>query len=187
MYFLRLFLNPTSLVTQDSISLFYFNQAEPGTLGGFSGGGNSGILRSEVLFTPPRPLDICDLNNYCADNRTHVHRSAVNSWNLNGPGSGSLRVYPFDIQISAKSVIQVQEVRTAADCGQTIGGHFTVSYKDFTSTAIPYDASRKEFMDIVQRLNIGPLKGIIYYGSRIEWFLFSMGPIVNRNHFILLP
>ena len=186
MYFLRLFLNPTSLVTQDSISLFYFNQAEPGTLGGFSGGGNSGILRSEVLFTPPRPLDICDLNNYCADNRTHVHRSAVNSWNLNGPGSGSLRVYPFDIQISAKSVIQVQEVRTAADCGQTIGGHFTVSYKDFTSTAIPYDASRQEFMNIVQRLNIGPLKGMMYYGSGIKWFLFSMGPFYSDPVILIL-
>ena len=110
----------------------------------------------------------------------------MNSWNLNGPGSGSLRVYPFDIQISAKSVIQVQEVRTAADCGQTIGGHFTVSYKDFTSTAIPYDASRQEFMNIVQRLNIGPLKGMMYYGSGIKWFLFSMGPFYSDPVILIL-
>ena len=130
-------------------------------MGGFSGGGNSGIKKSEVLFTPPRSLDICDLNNYCADNRTFVHRSAINSWNLNGPGSGNLRVYPFDVQISAKRVIEVQEVRTTAYSGQTIGGYFTISYKNYTSTAIPYDASRKDFTQIVQRLNIGILKGVL--------------------------
>ena len=69
-------------------------------------------------------------------------------------------MYPFDVQISAKSVIEVQEVKTTANSGQTIGGHFTISYKNFTSTAIPYDANRKDFMQIVQRLNIGLLKGV---------------------------
>ena len=36
-------------------------------------------------------------------------------------------------------------------------------------------------------LNVCTQNSARYYGSRIKWFLFSMGPILNRNHFILLP
>ena len=72
------------------------------------GGGVAGILRTEALFDTPRLLDLCDLNNYCSPSRPYVNRSTVDSTNVNGPGSGNVRVYPFDIITSATRVIEIQ-------------------------------------------------------------------------------
>ena len=47
-------------------------KADPGTLGGFKGGGIVGVIRSQALTDNPRSLYICDLGHYCkyGDNET---------------------------------------------------------------------------------------------------------------------
>ena len=64
-------------------------KADPGTLGGFKGGGRAGLIRSEAMLDNPRTVYICDLGNYCNDlTVSELNIANIYTANTNGPGSG---------------------------------------------------------------------------------------------------
>ena len=105
------------LMSRTSVVINTTFTADPGTLGGFKGGGIVGVVRSQALTDTPRPLYICDLGHYCDynDNVTQkISLSVVDSTNVNGPGSGNLRLFPFYIITVAPTVYEVQTMTTDA-------------------------------------------------------------------------
>jgi hypothetical protein len=89
---------------------------------------------------PPIP-DPSGSNDYGFTNQSHrpatvntqywrnllgVHSSAKN--NINGPGSGNVRVYQFTVTTSATDVDEMQTVTTNAEAEQTLGGCFVLGF-----------------------------------------------------------
>lgn len=169
---------PLVLSSRTSILLNTSISAAPGTLGGFPGGGSVARLANESLIDNPQLVMICDLLNICDFSRTNTNFSASDrasfiSNNVNGPGSGNLRVYPFVIQTEADVIYEVQSIQTQARSGQTLAGGFTLSYRSFVTPRIPHDVSSVMLKDIIEsNMNTYPVRS-----SQRVAMLRSEGPV----------
>ena len=149
-------LSKTSAVINTTI------EALPGYLGGFQGGGSVARLPSDELSDSPRPVLICDLGHYClgsslfsGNSSQYSNNLTIVSNNVNGPGSGNLRLNAFTLITSAKYIQEVQSIRTTATLGQSLAGGFVVRYKNYSTTIIPNDASTQLIKSILeQNLNL---------------------------------
>ena len=72
-----------------------------------------------------------------------VGQGGIPSNNVNGPGSGNVRVYLQTVTTSATDIDEIQVVTTTADGEQTLGGGFRLHYAGFTTRYIPHDATAK--------------------------------------------
>ena len=124
----------------------------PGTLGGFPGGRSVARLRNDSLNDTPMPIYICDLNSYCSDSpyKQYTNKELLISNNVNGPGSGNLRLIPFIIKTSASHIPEIQSVTTLATPGQILKGGFVLKFKHYTTTIIPHDASAQLVKRIIE-------------------------------------
>ena len=89
-----------ALTSRTSVLINTTFMARPGTLGGFPGGGSVARLANQSLSDSLDPVMICDLTNSCDNSRPNTNftadqRASLISNNVNGPGSGNMRVYPF--------------------------------------------------------------------------------------------
>ena len=144
-------LSKTTMVINTTI------EAAPGTLGGFPGGGSVARYFNDALNDLPRPIFICDLNDYCSFNTslydvkaTPAERASITSNNVNGPGSGNLRINAFVLRTSAKYIQEIQVIQTWATAGQTLAGGFTLSYKEYTTPIIPHDATPNVLKRVIE-------------------------------------
>ncbi|RYH15908.1 hypothetical protein EON65_30950, partial [archaeon] len=144
-----------SLISKTSAVINTTFYAAPGTLGGFQGGASVARLQSDMLSDSPRDIYICDLGGYCAYNTSdpssqRVFYEALVSNNVNGPGSGNLRINSFIIRTSASHIPEIQSITTTASKGQTLAGGFTLQFKQFTTPIIPHDASALQLKQIIE-------------------------------------
>ena len=128
----------------------------PGTLGGFPGGNSVARLTSESLKDDPVDIVICELGNYCV-NRTGLaatltdeQRANLVSNNVNGPGSGNLRIHPFVMHLTTDDINEVQTITTAAQPGQTLTGGFKLFFGEYATPVIPFDATASELKRIIE-------------------------------------
>jgi hypothetical protein len=152
-----------SLVSKTQAIINTTFRAYPGTIGGFQGGFNTARLWSESLSDTPRDIRICDIGDYCsfADrnetdrNFTQADRDTIVTNNVNGPGSGNLRVLPFVVTTSAQDINEVQIIVTTAQQGQTLGGGFKLHFGAFTTPLIAHDCSASLMERIIEEnLNV---------------------------------
>ncbi len=151
-------MSKTSAVINTTIS------AVPGTLGGFPGGGSVARLKSDALSDSPMSIYICDLNNYCSNSPYELSGSTEEliTNNVNGPGSGNLRIVPFVIKTTAAHIPEIQTITTLAAKGQTLAGGFVLKFKQYSTTIIPHDCSPLLMKQIIEdNLNIiNPSAGV---------------------------
>jgi len=157
-----------SIISKTSMFINTTIQAQPGTIGGFQGGYSVARLTTEALNDFPKSIFICDLGGYCDGNRTLLGNGTlrvltddevadIRTNNVNGPGSGNLRIHGVVITTSAPHIPEVQLVTTFAQAGQTLAGGFLLSYGDYTTPLIRHDASADELKAIIEsNLNIVP-------------------------------
>jgi hypothetical protein len=159
-----------SLVSKTTMVINTTIDAAPGTLGGFQGGGSVARYFTDALSDTPRSIFICDLGNYCAFNTslydvaaTPEERANITSNNVNGPGSGNLRINPFVVRTDATYVQEIQVIRTSAQAGQTLSGGFTLQFKGYSTPIIPHDATPRQLKRAVEEsLNlVTPSAGVL--------------------------
>jgi hypothetical protein len=152
------------LVSKTSAIINTTFSASPGTLGGFPGGGSVARLVNQSLDDHPTIIPICELGNYCLNRSTSSssgsdsgyrrlsdeERRSLVSNNVNGPGSGNLRIYPFIIHLTTADIDEIQTITTSARPGQTLTGGFIVSFGSYSTPIIPYDASAKLMKEILE-------------------------------------
>jgi hypothetical protein len=143
------------LSSRTSIVINTTFQVTPGTLGGFPGGASVARIVNESLVDNPRLVMICDLTNSCDNSRPNTNfsdaeRASFISNNVNGPGSGNLRFYPFVITTSAGVIPEVQFIRTKVRNGQTLAGGFVLSFGPYSTPVIAHDVSALELEDIIE-------------------------------------
>lgn len=160
-----------ALVSKTTMVINTTIQAAPGTLGGFQGGGSVARYFTDALSDHPRPIFICDLNNYCTNNNqfnaSEAERANITSNNVNGPGSGNLRINAFVLRTSATYVREVQVIRTFARAGQTLSGGFTLQFKGYTTPIIPHDATPRLLKRIIEEnLNLVSPSNTVVFPSR---------------------
>jgi hypothetical protein len=100
------------------------------------GGGSIGRFNTDRLNDKPLSIFICDIGRYCLDgsvtsdmDQNLMPLESFISNNVNGPGSGNLRVHPFVITTSATDFREVQVINTKAKDGQTLAGGFKLHFK----------------------------------------------------------
>ena len=83
---------------------------------------------------------------------TTMHGTAneVKSNNVNGPGSGSVRVYLHTIKTDAAGRDEVQTLTTDCMDGQNLGGGFLLHFNGYTTAMIPFDASPAYVKDAME-------------------------------------
>lgn len=143
------------LSSRTSIVLNTTMAAAPGTLGGMQGGGSVARLANESLVDGPRLVMICDLLNVCDNshsftNFTDEERNSFISNNVNGPGSGNVRVYPFVVRTAAAVISEVQFLRTSARPSQTMAGGFVLSFKAYQTPVIPHDVTSIALKQLIE-------------------------------------
>lgn len=119
------------LTSRSSVSLNTSFTVLPGTLGGFPGGFAVGQRAADRLTDTARDIFLRELGD--------LNGTASN--NVNGPGSGSVRVYRYTVQTRCSDVDEVQRITTAVRRGQTIRGGFAIGYGPYRSRLLPHDAS----------------------------------------------
>lgn len=146
-----------ALVSKTSAIINTTFKVQPGTLGGFPGGNSVARLTFQALEDHPTDIAICELRRYCLDKNgsftstiTLDESKGLISNNVNGPGSGNLRVHPFIMQITAKDIDEVQIIRTFAREGQTLAGGFIVYFGGYQTPIIPFDASARMMKDMLE-------------------------------------
>jgi hypothetical protein len=148
---------PLVLISKTSAVINTTINIPPGTLGGFPGGGSVARLRNDSLSDNPMPIYICDLNNYCSASpysSAQLTEELITN-NVNGPGSGNVRLIPFIIKTGADHVPEIQSITTLAEPGQTLAGGFVLSFGKYSTTIIPHDASAKLVKQVIENnLNI---------------------------------
>jgi hypothetical protein len=134
----------------------------PGTLGGFPGGESVARFGTELYIDNPRQIYICELGDYCLQDSPGFNttlsvadRDSITSNNVNGPGSGNLRVTPFVVLTSTEDIDEIQVITTEAKDGQTLAGGFTIRFKNFITPVIKHDATATDMKKIIEEnLNI---------------------------------
>jgi hypothetical protein len=102
-----------SLVSKTNAVINTTFYAAPGTIGGMQGGGSVGRFLSDSLETDVKDIYICDIGGYCNENledRYGVAEAFVSN-NVNGPGSGNLRVTAFVVTTSATDLREIQVIK----------------------------------------------------------------------------
>ena len=166
--------------------------AESGTIGGMQGGGSIGRFDTDRLNDKPRSIFICDIGRYCLDgsvtsdmaqNLMPVENFISN--NVNGPGSGNLRVHPFVITTSATDYREVQVITTKAQDGQTLAGGFKLHFKGYNTPIILHDVTADRLKEIIENnLNIVPpsADGSAVNTDRIRGAVAGVGQVsVSRS------
>lgn len=149
-----------ALVSKTAFILNTTFQLYPGTLGGFPGGYSVARQVNEAFVDNPRDVLICDLVGACNENTTYTpvtpeEREALISNNVNGPGSGNLRIHPFVIRTAAADIDEVQTVTTVAQAGQTLQGGFKLHFGGYSTPVINHDATAADMKHIIEdNLNI---------------------------------
>eukprot|EP01038_Epipyxis_sp_PR26KG_P012059 gene12059-16136_t len=174
-----------SLVSKTSIVINTTILVKPGTIGGFQGGGSVARYESDQLSDNPRSIFICSLGNYCnfgsanSSSDSSLSNEAIISNNVNGPGSGNLRINTFVIKTSAAFIQEVQSITTTAQDGQTLAGGFVLSYKNYSTPIIPHDATSMQLKYYIENnLNLVSPSQTLYYPNRLSNQLAGVG-IVN--------
>jgi hypothetical protein len=72
-------------------------------------------------------------------------------YNVQGPGSPSVRVHLYTVTTSATDVDEVQTVRTFATPGQNVGGTFTLAFGGTVTAPIHHDASIAEVQSQIEQ------------------------------------
>jgi hypothetical protein len=163
-----------ALLSKSSFILNTTIHAAPGTLGGMQGGGSVARYFNDALSDSPRSIFICDLTDTCSFNASMYEvyasaeeRATVVSNNVNGPGSGNLRVNAFVVRTFAQYVQEIQVIRTYARLGQTLFGGFTLRYKSYTTPIIPHDVTPVTLKRIIEEnLNLVPPSSNNVYAER---------------------
>jgi len=142
-----------ALLSRSSVYINTTFDAQPGTLGGFPGGYSVGRkLESRLKSVCPEwHLGEKKVGNHCpklpccpGDQLLSRLKEGIISNNVNGPGSGSLRVYLKTIETIAPIVKEVQTVTSNADQGQTIRGGFYLHFNGYNTSFLPHDISASE-------------------------------------------
>ena len=76
--------------------------------------------------------------------------ASIPSNNVNGPGSGNVRVYLFTVDTSATSKDEIQTVTTSVLDGQNLGGGFRLHFNTYTTGVIPMDTTADEMKQILE-------------------------------------
>ena len=151
-----------SLVSKTSAIINTTFMGHPGTLGGMQGGGSIGRFASDRLKTDVKDVYICDFGDFCKQNRAERNdgvSEAFVSNNVNGLGSGNLRITPFVITTSAAPIREIQVINTQAQSGQTLSGFFQLKFKNYFTPFIPHDCSSSQLKAIIEvNLNLVPPK-----------------------------
>jgi len=177
-----------SIISKTTFVLNTTIHINPGTLGGFQGGQSIGRHFNDSLTDTPRSIYICDLTDSCGienrDNMTDAERRVFVSNNVNGPGSGNVRVRSFVVTSSAANIPEIQRITTTVQKGQTIDGGFILQFKDYTTTLISASATASELKKIIEKnLNMFSPDDIPVYPSRIGSARAGIGMVdVSRNN-----
>jgi hypothetical protein len=99
------------------------------------------------MYVEPRDITLCEWSGHCPSNSSFD--GAVSS-NVNGPGSGSVRVLPFTLRTSADHIHEVQTITTSAAPGQTLAGGFTVEFGPYSSRLIHANATARDVKRILE-------------------------------------
>jgi len=128
------------LLSRSSVVINTTFVALPGTYGGFPGGFSVARVQRDQWSDHPRHIFLRDIKAL----------NGTPSNNINGPGSGSVRVYLYTITTASDNLDEVQRISTFARRGQTIRGTFTIQYKNYTTRPIPCDATAAQVKSIME-------------------------------------
>ena len=147
-----------SLVSKTTAILNTTIEVASGTIGGMPGGGSVARFNSDRFSDTPRDIYICDIGRYCdngtvtsqmkyglMDNETFITN------NVNGIGSGNVRIYPFVITTEATDYREIQVISTSAQTGQTLSGGFKLHFKTFSTPIISYDVRTDDLKSIIEK------------------------------------
>jgi len=154
------------LLSRSSVKIDTTFQTHPGVLSGFPGGYSVGRLASDKLSSicPKWPEDGTDIFaiNEIPDKRiaerctglvsccpgdqpisylTTLTNADLKSNNVNGPGSGSIRVFKATIDTRAIAQPEIQTITTSVKDGENLGGGFILHFNGYSTQVIPYDAT----------------------------------------------
>lgn len=144
-----------ALLSRSSIRIDAMLVASPGTLGGFPGGFSvSRKSRDRLMSVCSETKSIRrDFGHECSGDQsiaTLQGKSQTISNNVNGIGSGSVRVYLKTIEMFAPHVDRVQTVTTDARAGQILSGGFKLNFNGYSSTLIPHHATAKHMKEAIE-------------------------------------
>ena len=135
---------PLVLVSRSSLVVNTSLLVPPGTCGGFPGG--YGVARRGGDRLSDAPLDVGMHDLACS-----THLSPSN--NINGPGSSSVRVYRFTLQLRPTMVQnEVQVVETSARPGQTLQGRFALELGGVRTPLLPHDVTSADLQGALAQL-----------------------------------
>ncbi len=174
-----------SLVSKTTAIINTTIEAVPGTIGGMQGGGSVARFESDRLTDTPRDIFICDIGRYCNNGTTTsdmeygftLNESFVSN-NVNGIGSGSLRVHPFVVTSSADDIREIQVITTAAQDGQTLAGGFKLYFNGYSTPIIPHDATSALMKEIIENnLNLVPPSNAPVNTDRTAGRIYGVGQV----------
>lgn len=179
-----------SLVSKTTAIINTTFEAVPGQVGGMQGGGSVARYESDFLTDTSRDIYICDIGRYCANGTTtqemrygRMYNESFVSNNVNGLGSGSLRVYPFVVTTSADDFREIQVITTSAQTGQTLAGGFKLFFNGYSTPIIPHDCSSNLMKEIIENnLNLIPPSNAPITADRTSGRVFGVGEVsVSRS------
>ena len=147
-----------ALVSRSSVRIDTALQAPPGSLGAFPGGYSIARRRTDRLESvcgedvdsTSLVGDKCTGDQAITTFRSGAFQGAIISNNVNGPGSGSVRVYLKTIETTAPIVDRVQTITVDADQGQTLAGGFKLHFNGYSTPFIPHNAKAKDVKDAIE-------------------------------------
>ena len=154
------------LLSRSTVKIDTTFQTNPGVLSGFPGGYSVGRLASDKLSSicPKWPEDGTDIFaiNEIPDKRiaerctglvsccpgdqpisylTTLTNTQLKSNNVNGPGSGSIRVFKATVDTKADALPEIQTITTSVRDGENLGGGFILHFNGYSTSVIPYDST----------------------------------------------
>ena len=174
-----------SLVSKTTAIINTTFEAVPGTIGGMQGGGSVARYESDRLSDTPRDIFICDIGRYCNNGTTtsdmkygYALNESFVSNNVNGLGSGNLRVHSFVLTSSADDFREIQVITTAAQDGQTLAGGFKLYFNGYSTPIIPHDATSSLMKEIIENnLNLVPPSNAPVNTDRTAGRIFGVGQV----------
>ena len=158
-----------ALLSRSSIRVNTTLHPHPGTLGGFPGGlsvsrkpMNRFVSVCSEGSYPRKFLDHCDGPPCCPGDQPLLELvDDMISNNVNGPGSGSVRVYLKTIETIGPIKNEVQTITTNADVGQVLGGGYKLHFNGYTTGLIPHTITAKKLkQEMESSLNAGAITSL---------------------------
>ena len=174
-----------ALLSRSSIKIDTPILVSSGTLGGFPGGYSVSRKKGDRFHRICKEINASIetfekfFDNGCEGDvpvNKLIDNYDIISNNVNGPGSGSTRVYSMTIETIAPTINKVQTITTYVPPGQTINGEFTVQFQNYSTGKISHDTTAGEmkrilenslnaadtaFLGKINRTNVSPGIGII--------------------------